>query len=153
MHRSPHVDLAPRTPSRRRATLAVALGLAVLAVGGCVGQLSAPPSDPAASPDAAAGGDRPDGAPPATSDGRPPSLDAAPVGDAVIAVWLGTGAYDAAADGRIDPYRLGDDAVTAGTSTRAGSLPSWIAPSRDGRHLYAVDENNSRVRVFAVAAG
>ena len=64
-------------------------------------------------------------------------------------LWVGTGSYDGAGAGRIVPHALDD--LSAADAADAGSLPSWMVLAPDGAHLYAVDENNSRVLAFAVA--
>jgi 6-phosphogluconolactonase len=113
---------------------------------GCVGQVSR--SGPGDGGSLDAGGD------PGATDARPgdpPGSDASPSNDGKVAVWLGTGAYDPSADGRIDPLVLDGDDVVPGASVSAGSLPSWMTLSAAGDRLYAVDENRSQVRTFAVA--
>jgi 6-phosphogluconolactonase len=96
--------------------------------------------DGAAAPDAAAG-ERPDAA--RTPPPIPPD----------VRIWLGTGAYDPAAAGRVDTYRVEDGELAGGPGLVAGSLPSWIVAARGGTVYYALDENNSQVRTFAVAPG
>jgi 6-phosphogluconolactonase len=126
-----------------RAWTSLMLGLALA---GCKVEIGGDPADPA-DPAADAAVDSPTDA--AVDAIIPPDGTGA---RSVTAVWIGTGAYDPEADGRVDPYTLEGDTLTAGTSTAAGSLPSWIVVAPGGRTLYALDENNSRVRSFAVAA-
>jgi 6-phosphogluconolactonase len=70
-----------------------------------------------------------------------------------VRIWLGTGAYDPAAAGRVDTYRVEDGELAGGPGLAAGSLPSWIVSARGGTIYYALDENNGRVRTFTVARG
>lgn len=70
-----------------------------------------------------------------------------------VRIWLGTGAYDPAAAGRVDTYRVEDGELAGGPGLAAGSLPSWIVSARGGAVYYALDENNSQVRTFTVARG
>jgi 6-phosphogluconolactonase len=123
----------------------------VVGLAGCLGATTTVPGDPSA-PDAAVGADA--GAAADASVSR--RADAAPATPPVppgVRIWVGTGAYDPSAAGRVDTYRVDDGELAGGPGLVAGSLPSWIVPARGGTIYYALDENNSRVRTFAVDPG
>ena len=68
-------------------------------------------------------------------------------------MWVGAGSWDPEGTGHVVPHSIAGATTTPGTASEVGSLPSWIAVSPGGTHLFAIDENHSKLHAFAVTPG
>jgi 6-phosphogluconolactonase len=132
----------------------MAAALAAVALAGCLGTAAPPPASGASVDLASAARDGGAAAAPADLAGAPAPAGGDLAGAADLArggtPYVYVGGYSAT----IGVYTLDPQsgALTPRSSTPYGGGPSFLAVDPAHAHLYAVDENNSRVGAFAVDA-